>query len=193
MAQRAAAINRRHYHAVQFYQDDVSLTALVARFLADGWKQGQPAEMANSPLAPIAQPPAPNNLVYQIFVRSFADGDNDAEGIGDLKGIVERLDTHLNDGDAATDTDLEVGILWLMPIFPSGSTCIPRVEMLCIAGVRRWRGLSVVKLPPPDGLRTAISIQRAFGRMKGSGPKSSCTANRPSSTLTLDKDNGTPN
>ena len=23
------------------------------------WKQGQPAELANSPLAPIAQPPAP--------------------------------------------------------------------------------------------------------------------------------------
>ncbi len=66
-----------------------------------------------------AQEQAPNNVVYQIFVRSFADGDNDAAGIGDLKGIVNRLDTHLNDGNPATDTDLEVGILWLMPIFPS--------------------------------------------------------------------------
>jgi alpha-amylase len=67
-----------------------------------------------------AQPaPPPNNLVYEIFVRSFADGDNDPQGIGDLKGIVNQFDRHLNDGDAKTDTDLEVGVLWLMPIFPS--------------------------------------------------------------------------
>lgn len=72
-----------------------------------------------SALAPRAQPPAPNNLLYEIFVRSFADGDNDARGIGDLQGIISRLDTHLNDGSPATDHDLEVGILWLMPIFPS--------------------------------------------------------------------------
>ena len=66
-----------------------------------------------------AQPQPANNLVYEIFVRSFADGDNDAAGNGDLKGIVDRLDTYLNDGNPATDTDLEVGVLWLMPIFPS--------------------------------------------------------------------------
>ena len=68
-----------------------------------------------------AQPAAPNNLVYEIFVRSFADGDNDPKGIGDLRGIVSRLDSHLNDGNPATDTDLEVGVLWLMPTFPSPS------------------------------------------------------------------------
>lgn len=67
-----------------------------------------------------------NNLVYEIFVRSFADTPADsatagASGeIGDLRGIRENLD-YLNDGDPATDTDLEVGILWLMPIFPSRS------------------------------------------------------------------------
>jgi len=70
---------------------------------------------------PRAQRAAANNLLYQIFVRSFADGDDDPKGIGDLKGIVTRLDSHLNDGNPATDTDLEVGILWLMPIFPSPS------------------------------------------------------------------------
>jgi alpha-amylase len=70
-----------------------------------------------------AQPPAPapNNLVYEIFVRSFADGDHDPAGIGDLKGIVNELDPYLNDGDPKTDADLEVGVLWLMPIFPSPS------------------------------------------------------------------------
>lgn len=64
-----------------------------------------------------------NNLVYQIFVRSFADtpADSASSGeIGDLRAIRENLD-YLNDGDPATDTDLEVGILWLMPIFPSRS------------------------------------------------------------------------
>lgn len=66
-----------------------------------------------------------NHLVYQIFVRSFADTPADtarsSEGeAGDLKGILENLD-YLNDGDPATDGDLEAGILWLMPILPSRS------------------------------------------------------------------------
>jgi glycosidase len=68
-----------------------------------------------------AQPPAPaeNGLVYEIFVRSFSDGDDDPSGIGDLEGFVAQLDPYLNDGVAATDHDLEVGVLWLMPVFPS--------------------------------------------------------------------------
>jgi len=66
-----------------------------------------------------------NNLVYHIFVRSFADSPGDAAPngageIGDLKGIREKLD-YLNDGDPKTGHDLEVGILWLMPIFPATS------------------------------------------------------------------------
>jgi alpha-amylase len=60
----------------------------------------------------------PNNTVYEIFVRSFYDSDGD--GIGDLNGVREKLD-YLNDGNPQTDDDLEVGILWLMPIFPSVS------------------------------------------------------------------------
>jgi glycosidase len=63
--------------------------------------------------------PAKTNLVYHIFVRSFCDGDNDPKGIGDLAGIASKLDCYLNDGDPDTDEDLEVGILWLMPIFPA--------------------------------------------------------------------------
>ncbi len=65
-----------------------------------------------------------NHLVYQIFVRSFADTPADtapagaAGEVGDLRGIIEQFD-YLNDGNAETDTDLEVGVLWLMPIFPT--------------------------------------------------------------------------
>lgn len=53
---------------------------------------------------------------YEIFVYSFYDSDGD--GIGDLQGVTESLD-YLNDGNAATDTDLGVTGIWLMPIMPS--------------------------------------------------------------------------
>jgi alpha-amylase len=71
----------------------------------------------------IAQPqmPTDNGLVYEVFVRSFADGDGDPKKIGDLRGLAARLPDYLNDGDPATDTDLEVGVIWLMPIFPASS------------------------------------------------------------------------
>lgn len=67
-----------------------------------------------------AEAPSQNNLIYQIFVRSWADTPSDVNEIGDLKGICEKLD-YLNDGNPSTDNDLEVGILWLMPVFPSTS------------------------------------------------------------------------
>lgn len=55
---------------------------------------------------------------YQVFVRSFYDSDDD--GLGDINGLIEKLD-YLNDGDPETDTDLEVTGLWLMPMLPSPS------------------------------------------------------------------------
>jgi alpha-amylase len=59
-----------------------------------------------------------DRVVYEIFVRSFADSDGD--GVGDLKGLTAHLDD-LNDGNPATTTDLGVDAIWLMPIFPSPS------------------------------------------------------------------------
>jgi alpha-amylase len=55
---------------------------------------------------------------YEIFVRSFYDSDGD--GVGDLKGLTQKLD-YVNDGDPATTTDLGANCLWLMPIMPSPS------------------------------------------------------------------------
>lgn len=55
---------------------------------------------------------------YQIFVGSFCDSNND--GIGDLQGIISKLD-YLNDGDNSTNTDLGVDGIWLTPIMPSRS------------------------------------------------------------------------
>ncbi len=60
-----------------------------------------------------------NDIVfYEIFVRSFYDSDGD--GIGDLQGIIAKLD-YLNDGNPATTDDLGIGGIWLMPISQSPS------------------------------------------------------------------------
>jgi alpha-glucosidase len=52
-------------------------------------------------------------VVYQIYPRSFQDSTGD--GIGDLQGIIDRLD-YLNDG---TRKSLGVDAIWLSPTFPS--------------------------------------------------------------------------
>ena len=64
-----------------------------------------------------------DRVFYEIFVRSFADstsGPLSGDGVGDLRGIIEKLD-YLNDGDPATTTDLGITGIWLMPINPSPS------------------------------------------------------------------------
>ena len=52
-------------------------------------------------------------VVYQVYPRSFADSDGD--GIGDLPGLIDKLD-YLNDG---TDSSLGIDAIWLSPIHPS--------------------------------------------------------------------------
>ena len=48
------------------------------------------------------------NVVYQIYPRSFCDANGD--GIGDIPGIISKLD-YLR--------DLGVGIIWLSPVYKS--------------------------------------------------------------------------
>ena len=55
---------------------------------------------------------------YQIFVGSFSDSNGD--GIGDLRGIINRFD-YLNDGNVNSQTSLGVQGIWLSPIFTSPS------------------------------------------------------------------------
>jgi len=57
-------------------------------------------------------------VFYEAFVRSFQDSNGD--GIGDLKGLIAKLD-YLNDGNPDSTTDLGVDALWLMPVFVSPS------------------------------------------------------------------------
>ncbi len=62
--------------------------------------------------------PDNNRVFYQIFVGSFSDSNGD--GIGDLRGIINRMD-YLNDGDPKSGLSLGVEGLWLTPIFLSPS------------------------------------------------------------------------
>jgi pullulanase/glycogen debranching enzyme len=57
-----------------------------------------------------------DSVFYEIYVRSFYDSDGD--GVGDLNGIIEKLD-YLNDGNPETTDDLGITGIWLMPIFVS--------------------------------------------------------------------------
>jgi glycosidase len=57
-------------------------------------------------------------VFYEIFVRSFYDSNGD--GIGDFKGLMEKLD-YLNDGDPGTHDDLGITGIWLMPMMKSPS------------------------------------------------------------------------
>jgi alpha-amylase len=57
-------------------------------------------------------------VCYEIFVRSFYDSDGD--GVGDLKGLTQKLD-YINDGDSTTRRDLGARCIWLMPVAESPS------------------------------------------------------------------------
>lgn len=46
--------------------------------------------------------------IYQVYIRSFQDSDGD--GVGDLRGVIDRLD-HI--------AGLGAGAIWLSPIYPS--------------------------------------------------------------------------
>ncbi|MGI9077537.1 MAG: alpha-amylase family glycosyl hydrolase, partial [Gemmatimonadaceae bacterium] len=57
-------------------------------------------------------------VCYEIFVRSFYDSD--ADGVGDLNGLIQKLD-YINDGSPNTQRDLGASCIWLMPVAESPS------------------------------------------------------------------------
>jgi glycosidase len=59
-----------------------------------------------------------HRVFYEIFTGSFSDSDGD--GIGDLRGIINRMD-YLNDGDPDSGKSLGIEGIWLTPIFESPS------------------------------------------------------------------------
>lgn len=99
---------------------------LTAALLLCACAGNPPVREAAPPASPAAAPAsvpwdhdwARGAVFYEVFVRSFADSNGD--GIGDFQGLISRLD-YLNDGNPATDSDLGVDALWLMPVFDSPS------------------------------------------------------------------------
>jgi alpha-amylase len=86
-------------------------------------------QTASLTATPVQNPPPAqenwwnNTVFYEVFVRSFADSTSGPlanDGIGDLQGLIEKLD-YLNDGNPTTTDDLGVSGIWLMPIMPSPS------------------------------------------------------------------------
>lgn len=59
-----------------------------------------------------------HRVFYEIFVGSFSDSNGD--GLGDLRGIINRFD-YLNDGDVKSGKSLGIEGIWLSPINESPS------------------------------------------------------------------------
>lgn len=57
-----------------------------------------------------------NRAFYQLMVGSYCDSDGD--GIGDLRGLISKLD-YINDGDPSSKASLHAGGIWLTPVMPS--------------------------------------------------------------------------
>lgn len=55
---------------------------------------------------------------YQVWIGSFHDSDGDK--IGDLPGLIEKLD-YINDGDTESGMDLGMDGIWLSPMMPSST------------------------------------------------------------------------
>ena len=91
------------------------LLSALAMTACNGGKD-QPSEPENK----VEVDPIDDNFrtFYQIFVGSYSDSNGD--GIGDLRGIINRLD-YLNDGNIHSGKSLGVQGIWLSPIFTSPS------------------------------------------------------------------------
>ena len=85
---------------------------------ADASKASAEIALTDAALKAAEQPDDNNRVFYEIFVGSFSDSNGD--GIGDLRGIINRMD-YLNDGDPSSGRSLGVEGLWLTPIFSSPS------------------------------------------------------------------------
>lgn len=83
---------------------------VILFLLSIGFGACQPIEDEPTDIEILTDAFPQNDIYYEIFVRSFADSNQD--GIGDLNGITENLDYI---------ADLGVTALWLMPINTSPS------------------------------------------------------------------------
>src|SRR5262249_45999324 len=73
---------------------------------------GEEQMLESSPEGEAARPPDPlwykDAIIYQLHVKAFYDSNGD--GIGDFRGLTEKLDYI---------KDLGVNTIWLLPFYPS--------------------------------------------------------------------------
>jgi alpha-amylase len=87
------------------------------------WLFGDSASVAALPDVPVNSPWTLASWTrgatcYEVFIRSFEDSDGD--GIGDINGLISKLD-YINDGNVRTSGDLGARCIWLMPVAESPS------------------------------------------------------------------------
>lgn len=98
-----------------------ALSACVFAFSAcgsDGVSEGGELRISDGNLKSTYVTDDNNRVFYEIFVGSFSDSNGD--GVGDLRGIINRFD-YLNDGDPDSGLSLGVEGIWLTPIFSSST------------------------------------------------------------------------
>jgi len=90
------------------------LVLMTAAFSACG------SGVADDPVANIKITPSADKYrsYYQVWIGSFHDSDGD--GIGDIPGLIEKLD-YINDGDPDGGDDLGCDGIWLSPMMPSST------------------------------------------------------------------------
>ena len=104
-----------------------------------------------------------NAIFYQIYPRSFADGDGD--GVGDLGGILVHLD-HLS--------MLGVDAIWLNPVMVSPmadhgyDVADPATSTRCSAGFPSWIVSSRQRTPAASGSRWTWFPTTPARRTRGS-------------------------
>lgn len=90
------------------------LVLILQSMLVSCEKKGSLMEQANNKELTIIEDKYRN--FYEIFLYSYYDSNKD--GIGDINGLIEKLD-YINDGNPKTDSDMGFTGIWLMPIMPS--------------------------------------------------------------------------
>jgi alpha-amylase len=96
----------------------VGIAVLVACGAPTKTRSAETAIVPGAPVASAVRGWRRGATCYEVFVRSFYDSDGD--GIGDLRGLTEKLD-YINDGNPATSQDLGARCIWLMPVAESPS------------------------------------------------------------------------
>ena len=105
----------------------LALTAALACSTLSGCNSGVNSDGTVEPAAAV-QSTDNYRSFYQIFVYSFCDSDGDE--VGDIPGIISKLD-YLNDGDPNGGDDIGIDGIWLSPISKSESYHKYSVEDYC--------------------------------------------------------------